>query len=364
MGNYAQKLANMRSRRLGLDAGLSLGKSIEFSERAALRESYESRTSAEATKYALGAMQALEAKYTTISVQEGNRVRDQLKTGLATQGISVEFEYQGSVPLDIHIRFASDIDLLVLHTAFFTYDGTPAGRPAYTPWRGSILNEMLTLRRTSEMVLEQRFPAVKVDKSGSKSISLSGGSLQRKVDVVPSHWHNTIAYETSGAKHDREVRILDRNEQKLISNRPFLHIQRIDEKDRATNGGAKKVIRLLKNLRRDSSKKIELTSYDIASLVWHFDANALNKPYYLDLSLVAEAQRHLQFYVENPAVAKALETPDRSRKIIDSIEKQSGLMGLKLELDELASDIANELAPALYYGSDAMRKSLMEAQIF
>jgi len=37
-------------------------------------------------------------------------------------GISATFEYQDSVPLNIHIRFASDIDLLVLHAAFVTVD--------------------------------------------------------------------------------------------------------------------------------------------------------------------------------------------------------------------------------------------------
>lgn len=144
---------------------------------------------------------------------------------------------------------------------------------------------MLNLRTSCESVLQAKFPAAKVDKSGSKSIALTGGSLRRKVDVVPSHWHDTAAFQQSRNKWDREVRILDKDAGRLISNRPFLHMQRIENKDVRTDGGAKKAIRLLKNIKRDSSHNIKLTSYDIAGLVWHLDDDALRKPNYLELSL-------------------------------------------------------------------------------
>lgn len=367
MSNYAQKLASMRSRRLGLDGGMALDKAVQFSEAVALKEAYESRTAAQATKYALGAMQALDAKYTRISIQEGDRVRNQLQDGLQQAGIPVAFEYQGSVPLDIHIRFASDIDLLVLQGQYFTFDPTGPRGHAYVPWSGSMLDELMKLRRTCEQVLEQRFPAVSVDKSGGKSIALSGGSLQRKVDVVPSHWHDTAAYQASGAKHDREVMVLSRDERITVNNRPFLHMMRIDEKDRLTNGGAKKVIRLLKNIKKDAAKSIALTSYDIAALVWHFDSGSINKPYYLELSLVAEAQNHLQLLIANPTRAMSLDVPDRSRKVFDSTDKFVALYALKAEVDELAMDIAREIAPAIYgygHGSEAVRRALLDAQVF
>lgn len=84
----------------------------------------------EAVKYVIGAMQAVDAEYTQNSFAEGNRVRDRLAEGLETAGIPASFEYQGSVPLDVHVRGNSDIDLLVLHAGFVTVDA--AAQAAYT----------------------------------------------------------------------------------------------------------------------------------------------------------------------------------------------------------------------------------------
>ena len=171
-------------------------------------------------------------------------------------------------------------------------------------------------------------------------------------------------YQATLAKHDREVRILHRDERTLITNRPFLHMKRIDDKNLVTNGGAKKVIRLLKNLKQDSDQNIRLTSYDIAALVWHFDDDTLNKPFYLELSLIAETQRHLQTLVNSPQYAIGLTVPDGSRKILDSSEKFPALQRLKLEVDRLAADIASELKPQSIFGNyEAIQRSLMESYV-
>ncbi len=365
MSNYTQKLANMRSRRLGLDASAALSAAFDSASlHKSLTEAYETRGKTEAIKYALGAMQALDAKYTEVSIQEGDRVKNQLDAGLQTLGIPAYFEYQGSVPLDIHIRRTSDIDLLVLHGGFVTVDWTGCKASTYVTLSGTVLDEMVALRSRCESILDQKFPSAKVDKSGAKSICVSGGSLQRKIDVVPSHWHDSAAYQISREKHDREIRILDKFEKKLIANRPFLHMQKIQDKESLTNGGTKKVIRLLKNLKRDSSKDIKLSSYDIASIVWNLDSQALNKPYYLELSLVGEILAYLQYLEANSAQAKMIDVPDMSRKVFDSPDKFEGLRLLKAEVEELAADIAKELQPIYSYNRELIQKSLAEAYVF
>lgn len=365
MANYTQRLAKLRNRRLGIDSPTTLAKSLDFAERSRLTESYERRGKTDAIKYALGAMQELEPKYTAISIEEGERVRNQLQNGLAAAGIPVSFEPQGSVPINIHIRFASDVDLLVLHEAFVTLDWAGPGASTYTRLSGSTpLEDVTTLRSKCEFILEQKFPAVKVDKSGAKSICLTGGSLQRKVDVVPSHWHDTAAYQASKQKRDREVKVLNKESNSFISNRPFMHMHMIEGKDAVTGGGSKKVIRLLKSVKNDSDRTIEMSSYEIASLVWHFNAVALIKPTYLDLALVAETQNQLNVLVSNPSLTQSLLVPDGSRKIIDSSEKFGALQLLKREIDELVRDLAKELNPFIYANDDLIRKSLLESVIY
>ena len=140
--------------------------------------------------------------------------------------------------------------------------------------------------------------------------------------------------------------------------------EKIEDKDIKTGGGVKKVIRLLKNLKRDSDNKIDLSSYDIASLVWHFSDSALTKEYYLELSLVAETQQFLQQLIANPSVTFSLQTPDQSRKIIDTSEKFSALILLKQEIDQLSNVISKELNPFISAAPELIRKSLMEAHVY
>ena len=50
------------------------------------------------------------------------------------------------------------------------------------------LDVLWNLRTKVEKVLKEKFPATTVDVSGGKAVGISGGSLARPVDVVPSHW--------------------------------------------------------------------------------------------------------------------------------------------------------------------------------
>lgn len=328
--DYKTALGEMRHRRLGDDA-ISIQKS----------ELYESRGRHEATRYALGAMQEVDPEYTRISFEEGDRVKAHLTESLQAD---VVFRYQGSVPMNIHIRRGSDIDLLVIHDGFFVYDtkGIKAGNYA-----GGFdgIGAMLSLRKECEQSLSSRYYAATVDTSGAKSIALSGGSFRRKIDVVPANWYDTQNYQLHGHEHYRDIQVLDKYVPKRIGNSPFLFKHQIDSKDVRTQGGAKKVIRMLKNIKNDSPRNITLTNYDITSLVWHMRDEKLNMPAFYELGLLGAAQEFLDYLYHNPAVAKDLSTPDNSRKIIDSDEKLEGLKQLSYEVDALAKAVYKELYP-------------------
>jgi hypothetical protein len=330
-------------------------------------EAYQRRTPGRATKYALGAMQAVDADYTRNSYEEGNRVLRQLQEGLAGE-ISVEFKYQGSVPLDIHIRGISDIDMLVLRNDFHTYD--PSGPAAQAgryrnPIADTAIDRIRRLRSRCEAILASAYPTADLDKSGSKSITLSGGSLRRKVDVVPSHWHDTARYQSSGSEHERGVSILVKDEGRTTDNLPFLHMKHINDKNIATWDGAKKTIRLLKNLKSDSDycSLISLSSYDIASLVWHFPHTSLQVIDAKELTLLAAAKLHLNWCAANKAEVMKLDTPDGTRKIIDNDSKFWGLTLLALEIDQLAEAVEADLRSNSLVAAQTLDQRLREAYI-
>jgi hypothetical protein len=363
--DIGKRLEQLKARRSGTDriAVLNSTDGLDVLAKSIYAESYTRRaTGQKHTQYALGAMQPVDADYTRISLAEAERVGKQLDAGLRARGRDVGFRLQGSVPCDIHIRGVSDVDLLVLDEAFITYDATGARARAgqfnspiaYTP-----LSALQSLRSGAESILKDKFPQAKVDTSGAKAIKLSGGSLRRPVDVVPSHWHDTSDYQATWREADRGVKVLDKSIPESVLNMPCRHIERIDQRDAQARSGLKKAIRLLKNVKADAIEegaKIPLPSFDIASAMWHADLGALAAGSVYELAIVAEAVRHLDYLARNTAHAKTLLVPDGSRPIFNTNEKLEALVQLSLEMDDLALQIGREQDRLLHHVQPSLRQ--------
>lgn len=359
-----RNLQNLKSRRTGTGStGTSFNVQLDELIANAQRrtESYERRSGSAATQYALGAMQRVDPEYTKNSYVEGDRIKNQLLARLAPE-YRAAFEYQGSVPLDVHIKGVSDIDLLVLRTDFVTVD--PNGPKTYFNVGGETPATCLSrLRADAARHIGAAFPEVNVDTSGAKCLTLSGGSLRRNVDVIPCHWHDTSTWQYSGDRKDRGVKILDAKEGATILNMPFLHIDKIHQKDLLCAGGVKKVIRLLKNVSADAdiADAKRLSSYDIAGLVWHFPDNELSVQVWNELALVAVAQSNLERLLANPSIALNLRTPDGSRCILDDTKKFSCLEVLQSELNDLAEQIVSELGAVTFGERARILKTLRDS---
>lgn len=367
-----KRLSQLSTRRKGFDrfTTLSADSMDEVLAKRDITEDYQKRSSLPYTQYALGAMQEVGPSYTQVGLDEATRVGKQLANRLEAFGINVAFELQGSVPLNIHIRGVSDVDLLTLHTAFITYDrdGRRSQAGAYTnPISYTPESKMRELRLSCESVLPDAFPKADVNTKGSKAIKISGGSLRRAIDVVPAHWHDTVDYQTSWEKHDRGVCIYNKDEHSTFQNMPFKHIKLITDRDDAVLRGLKKTIRLCKNIKSDAEaegKSIKISSYEIASLMWHCKASDLIVASHLELGLLAVTQAYLDGLARNMTYAASLWTPDNTRRILDTADKLLGLVALSAEVDDLAAEVAKEQQGLLRYGNpspqevrDALQRS-------
>ena len=361
--NYSQKIQRLKDRRQGLYSRDGVYNFTEALSAATKLEKFQRLTEPEAVKYAIGVMQPVDAEYTQKSYDEGNRVRDRLIEGLTAAYIPAAFDYQGSVPLDVHVRGNSDIDLLVLHAGFVTVDTAVDAAYTYSSYAGkSATQELADLRKECADILERRFWGAKVDTSPSKAISLSGGSLQRAVDVIPSHWHDTLEWKRTSDKRYRDIYVLDAKKSERLKNRPFMHIGLIEDKCLAVRGSLRKCIRLLKNLRYDATKTIDLSSYDIAALAWHMSEQELAVPFGVDLLLVERVRTHLKFALDNAWYRATLFVPDGSRLIFDDAAKVAELEALYREVDQLAADVARELNPLASY-ADVPRSQVLNKAI-
>lgn len=346
-----RRLKALDSRRRGTDriGQLSIDSVQQILAKSQITESYAKRASGfKSTRYALGAMQAVDADYTKVSIEEANRVGAQLASGLIKLNILVQLRLQGSVPCDLHIRGVSDVDLLVLDDRYFRYD-TAGVNAILGRFKSPVVYDTLAalqdLRRHSEKILKNAYPAANVDTSGSKAINVSGGSLRRPVDVVPSNWFDTQDFQRSEIEVDRGVQILNRDVPERVLNMPFKHIQRINQHDALSMGGIKKAIRLCKNVKADAIEegtKINLSSFDIASALWHADLPALTVGISNELAILGEVTRFLDFLARRPKYSATLKVPDGSRAVFDLPSKHEALVQLSLEMDDLAIAVGRE----------------------
>ena len=355
--DISERIQRLAARRRGTDrmAALESVDQIEVLAKSLVEEDgWAKRARSQPfTRYTLGAMQEVGPDYTKVSLETAQRVRGQLDARLHASGFLVEFYVQGSVPANVHIRGVSDVDLLVLDRSFLTFDrrGLISTHGGYTnPSVLSTETVLTRLRSSAERSLEAAFPRASIDKTGAKAISISKGSLARPVDVVPSHWHDTIDYQHSRQIDDRGVTLWDREVRRSIENMPFRHIAKLGAQDLVTGGGLKKAIRLCKNVKADAiedGKRIAFSSFDIAVAMYHASSSALGAGIAYELAILGETQRHLDRLATDSSYARSLWTPDGTRKIFDNEDKLAGLRSLSIELDALAKAVAREQNHAL-----------------
>lgn len=346
-----ERLTRLNGRRKGTDRITTLDESFrsDVLAKSLTRENWEKREGSRPfTRYALGAMQPVDPAYTQKSIDTAKRVEDQLKKGLGDQGIPLAFKLQGSVPLDVHIRGVSDVDLLTLADDFITYErgGLRDALGLYqSPTTRTSAGVLGNIRSKAEALLKTRFWGATVDCSGGKCIALSGGSLERPVDVVPAHYHDTLDYQRSAADHDRGVKIFNKTVPEVLENLPFLHIKRVNDRDTEYLGGLKMAIRLAKTVKSDAANELgaaKLPSFDIAALMYHADREALRIGFYYELAVLEETQRFFDWCYNSEAQAAVLRTPDGTRSILNTQAKRDGLLSISVELDDLVKQVRAE----------------------
>lgn len=356
--DFSSRLGRVNARRNGTGVAV-LNKSFSLAEDNSLLDSvaqgYQNKTKSKNFQYALVSMQEVDAKYTAISYREAERVAKQLDSGLLKNGKIVAVELQGSLPLNVHLRRVSDVDMLVWPWNFFVYDSYGVAAPNYTASTSSAVSEISTLRSDSCTVLRSAFPAAKVDDSGAKCIKMSEGSLLREIDVVPSVLYKTAAYQRSSNDDDRGVQVYDKKKCALVTNFPFKVRALINAKDVRTGGGCKKAIRLLKNMKEDTDSTIALSSFDIMSLVYAMqDLDLVHQPYY-EGRIVASLQNWFFTLSQNENHLRTLDAVDGSRKIVQSAADVVAVTQMSEELNMLVLRIAQELQPDIPTSFSAWR---------
>lgn len=363
MIDFNSRLKNLKDRRQGTRERALVENNLSIFDTRDYRdvEKYEAISESAGVKYAIGAMAPVDPKSTKVSIEEGERVANTLISSLRTSGINATKRLQGSVALDIHIKGHSDVDMLViLADTILMQMPKLDGGTCYATDRRPMVDIVAELRLESEDKLTSRYHEVAVNCKGNKSIAMEGGSLKRKIDIVPSCWYNTHDYQRSGQEYDRGVHIYHKGNHELLGNLPFKHIKRVDDRDVIYSGNVRRVARLLKNMIADMPeyKKTvakKLTSYDIAAIAYNMDER-LSVPDYMSLGLVEVTREFLHSLLQSKWDRDQLTVPDGSRRVFDSEDKLRALEIAHSDINDLAKAIFSELEPCqTYYDASALR---------
>ncbi|MCE7865195.1 MAG: hypothetical protein DYG99_16805 [Bacteroidetes bacterium CHB5] len=332
MRDYYKRLDNLKQRRQDV-----LTKAFSVSE------SFKRNQYGEAITYTLEAMEPIDANYTRNTYEACEKIQGHLKKGLLEYQIEVSFRYQGSVPTNTHIKLYSDVDLLTIHEGFVTLE--PPQTPTY-PYQGNPVADLKDMRSKVYRILDSVYSAAKIDDSGSKALTISGGSLNRTIDLISCNWYDSVKYSETNDADYRGVNVLDRDNDRRILNYPFMHIYWINTKDAEVNGNVKRLIRLLKTLRSDADEEIKVSSYDIASLVFRMDTSLLMASKLKRLDLLDNCNLFLKRVISDSAYRDSLNVANSTRKIFcGDGAKLPEVVKLQKELNELIQDINLSVKP-------------------
>jgi hypothetical protein len=337
------KFEKLRNRRLPLE------KQAQW-----FSEEYRRATKQTDYEYLVEAMQPIDNDYTDATFEQGDRVKNQLVSNL-DRFFAAEYAYQGSVTSDTHIKVHSDIDLITVHGMFVSIE---TGTPNPAPYVGDVVKDLRSLRRACEDILTRKFPQVDVDTTGSKAIALSGGSLEREIDVVIANWWDTQEYARTSSKTHRGVHILDNDAGTRLKNMPFLHNARIHDKDVRTISGLRKAIRLLKTLKYDAEPVLGMSSYDVAAIAYAMPQGNLtvNPGQYLQLAM--NVNEFLKSCVNSSTLRDSLYVPNGTRLIFGAQGATlANLKELQSELDGLLAGINAEKSVYLALANEMQNRT-------
>jgi hypothetical protein len=296
-----------------------------------LRKSIASTGLSENEYWVYESMKEVGDKYRNKSYSEAKKIEEKIREN----GISnIDIDFQGSVTNNTCIKYISDIDLLVIIQDFFSLE--PPLKPDH-PYYGDPLNELKTLRARCINILKYAFKSSTINTTKSKCISISGGGLQRDVDVVICNWYHTVKYNDTMKDFQKGIKVLDVAENTRIVNLPFLHNKLLDEKDIKTGGKYKQFVRLIKSIKSDADDDIDISSYEITSLLYHMnnmDILGINSPH----EILSGINNYFIYLYNHYEELSKLFVPNRTVKIVDSLN-MNAFATLMNEINDLIKEL-------------------------
>jgi hypothetical protein len=326
--NYSQRLKNLQNRKFNSELNES-----------ALSKSFDSYDIPENVKYMVESMRPIDKKYNDTTLLASQNVKNHLERELNLH-FDRDYRTQGSVVCGTNIQLHSDVDLLSIIARYhYLHPNLPNPFP-YTASDPKI--DIEQLRDQATKVMKSVYD--KVDDTGRKSIWIYNKNLRRKVDIVFGYWYNSVEYDDNNDEYYRGVELYDfPSRVKQRTDYPFAHIYNVNGKGNNTNDGSRRGIRLLKNLKADSDNEIELSSFQLTTIVHTIEDNKLYHRIGSEWNIARAISEEINILIDSPTYRKQLKSPNGTENPFVDDSTVIELRKLKVDLEELLVDTAKEL---------------------
>jgi hypothetical protein len=139
------------------------------------------------------------------------------------------------------------------------------------------------------------------------------------------------------------VQLYDFKEKLRITDYPFAHMDNVNWKGTNTSDGSKKGIRLLKNLKADSDKTIELSSFQLTTIVHTIDNSLIHYSSGAEWKIAKAISTEMGLLIDSPDRRRLVKSPNGTENPLTNDGIVPEVKKLKEELDELLLDTAKEV---------------------
>lgn len=324
--NYTQRLANLQNRKFDSELNESL-----------ISKSFSSKEIPDNVKYLVESMRPIDKKYNEKTIEAASRVQKHLENGFNLH-FKRAYKTQGSVTTGTNIKVHSDFDLLtVINSYYYPEESDPKNVYTYSDPNEDIIE----LRKQAVNILKSIYD--EVDDSGEKSISIFNKSLNRKVDVVFCYWYHSKKYEETKSEYYKGIYLFKFPTKTKIKDFPFATIENVNYKGDNTSDGSRRGIRLLKNLKADSDLKINLSSFQLTSIVHSIDDELIKYSVGEELKIALAMSKEMEKLINSSIYRKSVKGPNGTENPLEKDETVIEIKKLKSDLDSLIEDSSKEI---------------------
>ncbi len=289
--------------------------------------------------YAVEAAQPVSCEVLEVQLATADKMQKNIINALDHNEISVDIKLIGGITANTHIKNQETIDLLILFLGY-KFDTRNFNKPKLT-----LPEDMILLRDYTKRYLRNKFPEALLDDSQPLALEMS-------IPSSPCIYCYYFGYQqinedtvSGNFPVKPDIQLFNFKSFEFGEANPVSLITELENKDKATRGNTKTLIRILKNLKFDAKEPVSLTGHQITSIIYSMDNYSLSKPPGQLLFLLLEVSLFLKRLIENPILRKSLKGADNSL-LLESNHEDSfvhGITQLKAELDGMIKKLVLEV---------------------